>query len=205
MSVTVVVRRRARPGQGEALVAAMTRRLADPTPHAQPRSAAWVFQGVADPDVVLYLAHWDSREAYAARRQGDDPAELDALAVGKTERRFYHPLTTYEAIEGRMGAISCTRLQCRRAATLAVLTFLLEGSGPTIRGYPGVVSHHLYQDEDHPNHFLAILGWESLAVAETARRDIAPGLDAELGKRGAILERFIGRTRAEATRDPLPT
>ena len=65
MSVTVVVRRHAREGEAEALIAAMTTAIAQP--HTRASRRARVFQGLDDPRAVLYVAQWASRKEYASR------------------------------------------------------------------------------------------------------------------------------------------
>src|SRR2546423_8221296 len=83
VTVTVVVRRRARPGADEALIAFMSTTIA--RPHSRASARARVFQGLDDPRVVLYLGQWASREEYLTR-DSTPPADLDSLAEGAPER-----------------------------------------------------------------------------------------------------------------------
>ena len=93
MSTLVVVRRRARPGQEEALVAAMAAEVYGTRP---PRSSrARVFQGLTDPRAALYVAEWSSREAFLAYNSPPLVA-LDALCTSPPQRWFCQALDVYE-------------------------------------------------------------------------------------------------------------
>ncbi len=66
LSVTVVTRRRARPGQAEALLALASERIVQPGRPQAGRLWTRLFQGLDDPHVVVRVGHWQSRDAYCA-------------------------------------------------------------------------------------------------------------------------------------------
>src|SRR3954454_11612493 len=108
MTVTVVVRRRARPGADEALIAFMSTTIA--RPHSRAGARARMFQGLDDPRVVLYLGQWASREEYLAR-DGTPPDEIESLAEGAAERFFCQQLDLFEVPNLHVALLGCTIIQ----------------------------------------------------------------------------------------------
>ena len=207
MGTTLVTQRRARAGQAAALMEAAVRLFGEIEARSQARARPWLFLGQHRPDLLI-VSDWADREA-ARRYLADSPVrpELDRLTLGEPEYRFYHELTVYEPPSGPVVTSTCTRLHCARAAMPALLSYLLEASGPALRARPGLVLHRLYQDEDRPNHFLSIRGYESIAAREATHRVLATALDRQLRARGARLTRFVSPPMADVGRpasQPVP-
>jgi quinol monooxygenase YgiN len=200
VSVLVVVRRRARPDQAEALVAAMTATMEPP----HPVSSRWarLFQCVTDPRTVLYMGEWRSREAYQTR-DNSPPVPLDALCTGRPRRWFRQELDRFEAAPGPFQALTCSIFRAPPTRTAALITYLIEQSGPALYRQPGIVLRALYQDLDHPNRIISIRGWRAIADLEAARCRVSPGVDAAVELLGARAERFTGRLRREVDRRQL--
>jgi quinol monooxygenase YgiN len=199
MSVTVVVRRQAQPGQEEALIrlaiAAIER------PRARTSSVARVFQNVDDPAAMLYVGQWSSREAYESR-DAEHVASLDALCQEAPARWFCQQLSLYEVVSSQVEAADCTSLRVPPAQAAAVETYLREQAAPLSQAQPGFVLRAVYQDLDDPGHLFVLLGWRSAADGEAAYQQVWPELSRALREMGAQLERFQGRTRAEIERRP---
>jgi hypothetical protein len=201
MSITVVVRRRARPGREEALIAAMTDAIA--RPHARASTRARVFQGLGDPQAILYIGQWADRGQYRSR---NNPAAglLDDLCSEPPERLYCQQLDLYEAPAGRVGVASCVIVQAAPTAAAALITYLFERSGPALYETPGLVLRAVYQDLDVPCRLLTLIGWHSRADQEAARLRLGPLLDPPLFQLGATVERFLARTRVDVDRAPVP-
>jgi heme-degrading monooxygenase HmoA len=205
MSITVLTRRRARPGQGDALLEQMRSQLDERLGGAPHFREARVFQGLEAPDVILSVTTWDSSFAYWARsRDRDHRAQLDALCIGEPERYLFERLALYEDVSREAAVVSCTLVHSPPLARAAVGTVLEGEAGPLVRALPGLVLRHSYQHVDSPQCFLVLLGWDSLGAWQDFFRDLGPRLGARLREHGATVERFVGVTRARVDRGPLP-
>jgi quinol monooxygenase YgiN len=203
MTTTLVTQRRARPGHAPELAAAGLRLVSEPGAWSPGRRRLRVFQGVQQPDLLLVVSDWSSREA-AETYLKTSPIRppLDALTVGKPEHGFYHELTVYEPLIAPVVVATCTRLACSRAAMTRLLPYLLEVTGPRLRAQPGLVLHALYQNEDRPTQFVSIRGYDSVEAYEAVRHGIAPRLDAGLRERGTRLTYFVGQPVADLASPP---
>src|SRR3954453_22813322 len=197
MTVTVVVRRRARPGADEALIACMSTAIA--RPHSRASARARVFQGLDDPRLVLYLGQWASREGYLAR-DSTPPADLDSLAEGATERYYCQQLDTFEVPDAHIAILGCTIVHAPPSAGAALITYLFERSGPVLQATPGLALRAVYQDLDAPSRLISLIGWSTAADLVAARRDLKSVLDTPLLQLGATKETFLGRARADIGR-----
>jgi quinol monooxygenase YgiN len=199
MSVLVVVRRRARPGQEQALIEAMTAEVQSTRPPRSSRTR--VFQAISDPRTALYIAEWSSREAHLTYNSPPLVA-LDDLCTSPARRWYCQALDLYEAGSAPPQALSLTTLQCQPSAALSLITYLMEHSGPAIYQQPGIALRALYQDLDHPNRIVSVRGWRSVADLETARLHLMPEVDTAMRALGVRVERFTGVLRvARENRD----
>jgi hypothetical protein len=201
MTVTVVVRRRARPGADEALIALMSTIIA--RPHSRASARARMFQGLDDPRAVLYLGQWASREEYLTR-DSTPQDDLNRLAEGAAERFFCQQLDYFEVPGVHVALLGCTIIQARPSAGAALITYLFERSGPVLQAARGLALRAVYQDIDEPSRLLSLRGWSSAAELEAAQRELKPVLDAPLLELGATMESFLGRARADMARPPSP-
>jgi quinol monooxygenase YgiN len=198
MTTTLVTQRRARARQAPALAAAGLRLVRQPGAWSPARLRLRVFQGFEQPDLLLIVSDWGSREAAETYlRTSPVRPPLDALTVGKSEQGFYHELTVYEPLLAPVTVASCTRIACSRAVLTRLLSYMLEVTGPTLRAQPGLASHTLYQNEDRPTQFLSVRGYDSIEAYEAVRRTVAPRLDDGLRERGARLTYFVGHAVAD--------
>ncbi len=197
MSVTVVVRRRARHGEGPHLVALATQLLEERVTLAEPLSIARVFQSVSSPDDVLVVSVWDSREAYWARVHAESgQQQLDALAVSPPERYFFRRLALDELPGHPVAVVDCAILRCPADRCAALADALQQRLRPIPEVAPGFVLRYLGQDEDDPTRLLLLRGWSSLEALEDFRIDAALRFEAEWAKYDATVERFVGHSRA---------
>jgi quinol monooxygenase YgiN len=197
MSITVVVRRQARPGHADALVTLATQRTVVPRGWQASRLQSRLFQGRDDPHLLLRVADWESSAAYwaamAAVGGGDT---LDALSTGPAERFFCEQLTLYENLTRPPTVVSCALIQARDGSTEQVLAYLREQSGPLVRSQPGLVLRAMYQDHGDVARFCVLHGWESPAALDGYYHGSRARVLAALDELGARLELFIGVTRA---------
>ncbi len=197
MSVTAVVRRQARPGEGTRLIATGAHLLEERVTRAEPLSVARVFQSLSAPDDVLFVSVWDDRVAYwASLREDSAQQQLDALCVDAPERYFVRRLALDEHTDRPVVVVDCVILQSLPANAAALRTDIGHMLRPMQQVAPGFVLRYFGQDEDEPTRLILLRGWESLAALEDFRRDVAPHLEAEWFKHGTTVERFMGRSRA---------
>jgi quinol monooxygenase YgiN len=197
MSVTVVIRRRARPGEGAHLIATAARLLEARVEQAAPLSVARVFQSLSTPDDILLVSVWDTRAAYWARLPADAAEQqLAALCVGEPTRHFFRRLVLEEHRAQPVVVVDCAILQSAPAQAEALLSAMLQLVRPLREVAPGFVLRYLGQDEDDPTRLILLRGWESLGALEDFRLQVAPRFEAEWFKHGATVERFMGRSRA---------
>jgi hypothetical protein len=201
MTVTVVVRRRARPGADEALIAFMSATIA--RPHSRASARARVFQGLDDPRVILYLGQWASREEYLTR-DSTPPADLDSLAEGAPQRYYCQQLDVFEVPDAHIAILGCTIVRAPPSAGAALITYLFERSGPILQATPGLALRSVYQDLDVPSRLISLIGWSTEADLVAARRDLKSVLDTPLLQLGATKETFLGRARADIGRPEAP-
>jgi heme-degrading monooxygenase HmoA len=199
MSVTVVSFGRARPGQADRLADGIERYMEEQTPWTKARRRGWLFRAVDDPALLLYVAEWDSREAFVARTliQGTERS-LQPL-VTQYEILFFHPLLSDRAgpRSRRSGAISCLLVAASPETGPAVLALLKDWAAPRLQSVRGLLQRSLYQDEDQVDRFLLMLTWDSLDALEEALRGVRPETDDRLRPYGVRPVRFIGRMALE--------
>src|SRR5690349_8119131 len=106
MSVTVVEQWRSRPDQALALAAARYAAFsAAPSPSGPP---ARLFRGHLDPDVLLHVAEWESRDAYAAaQRDTQLTARLDALSLVPPVCSYFHLGRSYGVMSRSFAFATC--------------------------------------------------------------------------------------------------
>jgi quinol monooxygenase YgiN len=198
MTTTLVTQRRARSSQGADLAAAGLGLLGEPASWSPTRLRLRLFQGRQQPDLLLIVSDWASREAAETyMRTSPIRPEIDALTLGKVDYGFYHELTSYEPLTAPVALATCTRVTCSRAAMSRLLAYMLDVTGPTLRAQPGLVLHALYQNEDQPSQFLSMRGYESIEAYEAIQRGVYAKLDVGLRERGARLTYFVGQAVAD--------
>jgi quinol monooxygenase YgiN len=198
MTTTLVTQRRARAGQATALVAAGLRLLGQGDAWNPARLRLRLFQGRHQPELLLMVSDWTSREAVRPQLLSSlIRSELDELTLGDVEYGFYHELTNYEPLLAPVALVTCSRLTCSRAALTRFLSYMLDVVVPTLRAQPGLVLHTLYQNEDRPNHFLTIRGYASVESYEAVMRTVFAKLDTGLREHGARVTYFDGQPVAD--------
>ncbi len=192
MSITVMVRRVAQPGAEEALLQAMVQ--AFETRHGYRRSSICVFQSEDDRAVGMYVAEWESRDAYLAR-DSTHSAHIDELCRS-VERHYYERLHLFERMLESGPFVMCTKLQVPPAVHDEALDYLLHQSRPAIWALPGCVYSALHRDLDIPGSLFAMHRWRTAADVE--RYDaVRQDLGRPLIERGVRIERFRARCRGE--------
>src|SRR4051812_47874898 len=118
MSVTVVLRRIAKPGRETELIGTMVESL---LPSYRNRRQGGIYQSDRDPAVALYVAEWDPPAAYEARLQRAPPA-IEALCTA-VERHFYAPIHHFERMPVRGPLLTCTTFAVPPPALETVLAY----------------------------------------------------------------------------------
>lgn len=168
--MTVVILRRARPGEGQQLLGAAARLFAARFAADPSFRAARILQQLDDPDAFLFAGDWLSREAYW---QGADRfpshAEIEALSEGRPERLFFCRVAVAEDASQRAEVVRAVLLEVPDASgevEIARRRALL----PRLWQQPGFVFQHLLRGLDDPRRLLCVYGWTGAeAMAEGHR------------------------------------
>ncbi len=205
MAVTVLVRRRARPGMGDALVAlALAQVQARITERSAGRQVR-LFQGLHDPDEMLRLVDWPNREVHSAFLASARPGDaLDALCARPPERHFFRRLSLYEDMSRASRLVTCTLAQAAPGRADELLAFFQHVGGPAVRALPGATLRCLYESEDVPGQYLVLVGWAAPEDWELAGREVMPRLRAQLVAVSSVAMEFVGRTYADIDRAAPP-
>jgi heme-degrading monooxygenase HmoA len=196
MAVTVMIRRRARPGQEDAFLRASVRGTAGYATSDSLLRSARVLQRVQDPADFLWLAEWESREAYDANLN-DVQRELELLAAGPRERSFLEVVHSSEYIERRVAALTCVVVNAT-AQTVAQARDMMQTRGKALlEANPGFAARYLYRDVERAHRLVAVLGWSSLAAAEQAVQIIDRHADELVDALGLERQSFVGRVAVE--------
>lgn len=200
MSVAVVGHWHSQPGQEAALLAAAAHLIQAPPTAVPGRRSVHLLQGVDEPAALLFVAEWDSREAYEARLESIDvDARVAALLAGPPQRYFFRPLLTLE-IEGRPLQVATAALvETRPPVRQAVHRYLLKEASRAVRSRPGFAQRRLYVGWDNPDFLLLLTTWDSLAALESFVTDIGGDLTNTLRGLGATVQRFVGHLQAGVT------
>ena len=199
MTVTLITRRQARPGQEDALLAVAERRLADERRLYRAQSVQ-LFQGRDDPGLLLRVTIWESREAFERRPGSRDVDQLDELCVGPPERYFCNWLSFYRVVTSQPALVTCTVLEAPEAASDRLAALLREIAGAVRGGLPDLVLHGLYQDQDAACRFIALGGWQSPEAWDQAQRGMIGHYQADLRAMGAAITRFVAVRRVQVER-----
>jgi quinol monooxygenase YgiN len=196
MSVTVVTRWRARPGQADELVTTALRVTARPSARAVFLRSAPLFQELQDPSVILMVDEWRSRDIVPLDGPfGNALQALDDLSVEQRQYSFFKRLALYEDLSQLPVVVACALVEAPCWARAAVQAFLLQDARQTIRDYPGLVLHHLCQDQDEPTRYFVLHGWTSRTALAQFRGAAGPALSARMRALGASsVVQFVGRS-----------
>jgi quinol monooxygenase YgiN len=192
----VVVQRRARTGQAEALIAAARRRWLEPGGWLAGRRHVRLFQGAEEPERLLHVAEWESAETYWANRRGASAAGLDALAVAPARPRLYTWRWRYENLARAPTVLSAVTLHAPPAVLPETLSYV-DDARARVRAAVGLVLHIFCQDTEDPGELLILQGWASAEALAAHRRDVAPALMAAHRARGVQVDLFVGQPRGQ--------
>lgn len=196
MGVTVMIRRRARSGQEDTFLRTALRGTASYANADTMLQHARVLQAVHDPSAFIWIAEWESREAYAART-GAVAAELDRLAMEPPERSWLHPVHSSEFMDRRITALTCVIVDAA-ADTIETARAMMQTRGRSLlEAHPGFAARHLYHDLERAHRLVAVLGWTSLAAAEQAVQIIDGHADELVDALGARRQSFLGKVAIE--------
>jgi heme-degrading monooxygenase HmoA len=204
--ITVIVRRQARPGQGAALVAALLQRAQDLPSWLPDQRTFRLLQGVTDPDVILYLSEWTSREAYLAAREARNSTGLiPALSAGRVERRICRQLARYEYLGRTHDVITASLIEVPPEAHEQARAFLVTERRAALPTIPGLTLRNLYEDLDVPHVYFVLNGWKSQAARDAFEQSESPAIARRLSELGATLTQLKGYTRLDLDRARLQT
>jgi quinol monooxygenase YgiN len=201
MTVTVVVRRQALPGQADALLALAFDRLRRAPSRRARRLQVRVFQHLTDPHFLLWAGYWETEADYWARTEalgGLD--ELDALCAAPADHFVFHRLAHFENMSRIPAVVQCALIRTAPETTERVVEFLQTQRAPVLKQSPGLLLRELHQDRNVPTLLCAIHGWESQAALERHEQEGHPHFESRAQELGARVEYFQGLTRAHVDR-----
>ncbi len=195
MAVTSLTQVRARPGEAGAMLRAWLGLLTRYSPALRQRRFALVFEGIDDPDALLYLAEWESRAAFEARAQEIGSrawVREHAVRVAVTFLELLH------AVEKALAPVEVAQLARLRvpAATRAAVMAYLRDEATIGFADPHFASRTLYTDPRAPDDLLVYRAWSSPVGLAAYQAERWPSIVAELGRHGVTGAYFRGYTRA---------
>jgi quinol monooxygenase YgiN len=197
MSVTVVVRREARPGEAPALVAAMVDWIEGLAGETEPRRSARLYQGLTDPDGVLYMADWDTRHAQMTNLAAAERyARFDAFCAEPPRRALFKQIAEQEQMGADVAVVACMLIDAAADQSAALHAFLTREARQAVAAHPGFVLRNVYEGLEAPHRFFVVSGWDSVEACERSRATLTAHLEPTLRAMGATIERFIGHARA---------
>jgi quinol monooxygenase YgiN len=196
MSVAIVARLRVRPRRIAALVREFERLFASWQARRLGHQNAQLFQGITNPDHVIYVGEWETREAASAAVQSPAIGEaLDPLLAFPARFDHYQLLQRTEFMARRTRAVSCAFVEGAETTADAVRDCLRTATKEIMAGSPGFVRQLLYENVDVLWRFFALQGWDSVRSLEAAKSRLSD-FTAPLGPLGAVVEAFEGVERA---------
>jgi heme-degrading monooxygenase HmoA len=167
-------------------VVMLAARLGAPGGDQPPR----VYQGYLEPDAVLLVTNWESREAHRAWLDAH-AGEFEDL-VGVPSDSLYFRLGRTYGVMGRCGNVAlCALIRTPPGAGESVRA-LWGDAADVLHSVEGFAYWYAYVDEDDADHFMTITLWESITTAEAYLNGPAFEMLRRLGAAGAELEPFFG-------------
>ncbi|HLI27708.1 MAG TPA: hypothetical protein VKZ60_11580 [Chloroflexota bacterium] len=202
MSVTVVILRRARPGEGPRLLEAACRLFAQRFAADPALRAARILQQIDDPERFLLAGDWTSREAYwCGLDRFPSHAEIDALSAEPPRRLFFQRVTIAEDASRQPEVVRAVMLELPDDSAGRQIA-LRRGLLPRLRQRPGFVFQHLLQDLDDPRRLLFVYGWTGEHEMLAGHRAIREWLGAAYPGPETLVLTFQGRARLRLSRLP---
>lgn len=152
---------------------------------------------MVDPAWLLYLAEWDSREAFEAYRQTSPmPGTPDQFAQ-LPACRFYRRLALFERVLVPVSIIWVDVVDGPAERHAARRDLALAHHRSSVRGRPDLVLLEVYEAVDAGAGLLIVSGWESIASLQPTDQEPERELLERLAASGATVQRFVGRPLAE--------
>ena len=200
MGVTVVAELRPRPDRRDDAVRHIADRFGRPNRAVHGRWHASLYQSLADSTRLLYVGHWDTRQAFEDdRTRSGRLADHDWFEAPPVPS-FYRSLRSYERVCAHSGA-----------ASVVLIDGPTETAGPRrelVLGIPdeigdqlaAVVAYEIGQDEHRPGCLVAVIRWRSEADRRGSRATWAGAVfDRRLAALGGTIRRFDGLSTAESS------
>jgi len=200
VSITVVSELAIRPGHENAIMDIAQGQLALPSSSVVGRRFARLFQGLEDPTRLLYVADWESPEAYDAYARGMPMPGRPEQYVQPPTRRYFRSLTAFERVLAPIGVASAVIVDGPAETHVFRRDLGLAFQQVVIHDRPGLVLLTLYEAVEPPAGLLMLAGWESVQAFEEAFATAQPKLVDQLVQAGGVARRFLGRVFAESPR-----
>jgi quinol monooxygenase YgiN len=199
LSITVLSELRPHVDPVDAVIQRSIEQLSLPSGDVAGRRIARLYQHVDDPAWLLYLADWDSREAFEAYRQTAPMAGSPDQLQQVPSLRFYRRLALFERVLTPVSIIGVAVVDgpAGTHASRRDLALAYHRSGG--RDRPGLVLLQVHEAVDAVPGLLLISGWETIEQLQQADQAAGRALLDQLAANGGTHRRFVGRALAEAT------
>lgn len=199
MSITVVSELHVKSGQEDAFVRIALNQLALPSSTVAGRGTARLFQHLDDSTRLLYVADWESPDAYEAyARSAPRPGTPDQHLAPPT-RRYYRRLVSFERMLAPIGVASAVIIDGPPETHLDRREHGLTYHRIVVAQRRGLVLLTLFEAVQDPPGLLMLAGWESMRAFEDAFQNATPKLVDQLVEAGGEARRFLGHVRADTT------
>jgi heme-degrading monooxygenase HmoA len=192
MSITVVARRQAAPGQGATLAQAITELVGAPSSWPTGLHSVQVFRHAGDPDLFMSLSEWGSREAYQVSMAERAAEQLDSVSERPPDRYYFRPWVAY-AIPGALAtAVEAAVISYAPDQADAVNLFVLREATSQLRKVPGYCGRRVFRDDDTPGRLLIVRGWDTPRSLEHFVRHVRPTFAMRRPPVGVTADHFVG-------------
>jgi hypothetical protein len=190
--VLVVIETKVAPASETLLLNATRDRFDFPRGRVPGRRWSRVFQGVDDTTAFLFVAHWDSREAFeqalAARPSHlREPALLEVSAP-----RFFQSLVAFERVMVPIAARSVLLIEGAAVVLPSVRSYLLDLFETHRESMPGLVSCIVGEEITSPQTLLLVNSWQTPAGLGAARAAMTTDFVTTVAAAGATFHRYQG-------------
>ena len=192
MSVSVLCELRPHADQADAVIQRLIEQLSRPS---REERVVRLYQHVDDPARLLYLAEWDSREAFEAYRQSTPMPGFQQSAV----YRFYRRLALFERVLTAVPIIAADIVDGPAETHAARQDLALAYHRSEVRDRSGLVLLHVHTALDPPPGLLVISGWETTTQLQQADQGAERTMLDRLVATGGTARRFVGRALIETT------
>jgi heme-degrading monooxygenase HmoA len=190
--VLVVIETQVAPASETLLLNATRDRFDFPRGRVPGRRWSRVFQGVDDTTAFLFLAHWDSREAFEQAFDARQAHLREPALLQVSRPRFFQSLVAFERVMVPIAARSVILIEGSAAVLSSMRTYLLDLFETHRESQPGLVNCIIGEEIAAPPTLLLVNSWQTSAGLDAARASMTTEFVTTVAAAGATFHRYQG-------------